>query len=296
MLILVTGAKGFVGTSLCRELTVRGDTVIRLVRNNSKSLSQEEIYWDYRSEYIDLHNLEGIDAVIHLAGENILGRWSASKKREIYNSRVKSTEFLSKVISSVHTKPKLFITASAIGVYGNSGNNFVSESTPSGRSFLAEVCRDWECAAVSASEAGIRVANLRIAMVLGNGGGAMAMMAPIFKLGLGGRLGSGKQWMSWISLYDLVRAIIFVLDNDISGPVNAGSPNPVTNSEFTGVLSKAYKRSAFLPVPAFVLKLAFGQMAQEVLLSSCRAYPKRLLDAGFEFHNSCLENTLSELV
>ena len=296
MKIIITGANGFIGSRLCQELRNRGDSVVRLARGNSADLAPEDIIWDYNSEDIDLNKLEGVDAVIHLAGENIMGRWTGTKKRKIYDSRVKSTAFLSKSFSQLHIKPNVFISASAIGVYGNSGDGVVSESSLSGKCFLAEVCRDWELASCSAADSGIRVANLRIGMVLGRGGGALERMLPLFKFGLGGRLGSGRQWMSWISLHDLIRGIIFVLDNDISGPINMCSPNPVRNLNFTQMLSSALHRSAFFLVPAFVLRAVLGHMANEVLLSSCRATPKRLLDAGFVFNHVNLENAFPELI
>ena len=296
MKILVSGAKGFIGSRLCKELSRRGEHIVRLARPHSKGISQDDVVWDYQKQEIDLQKLESLDVVIHLAGENIMGRWTAAKKHKIASSRAQATEFLARSISKLNNKPKVFISASAIGVYGNSGGNVVDETSPLGHSFLADVCSKWENSCESAVKSGIRVANLRISMVLDKSGGALLMMLPAFKFGLGGRLGSGKQWMSWITLNDLIIAIIFVIDNDISGPVNACSPNPVTNRDFTRILSEILHRPAIIPVPAAILNLLGGQMAREVLLSSCRACPQKLLDAGFEFSYPDLQTALQAAI
>ena len=296
MKVLVSGAKGFVGSRLCSELAGRGDTVVRLARKSSTGLSGDDIIWDYQAGQLDLGRLEGIDAVIHLAGENIMGRWSTGKKKRIYDSRIVSTRLLAESIAKLDNKPRVFVSASAVGFYGNTGDDIVDDRCQNGSSFLAEVCRDWEKSCEPAVDAGVRVANLRISMVLDRSGGPMAMMRPIFRMGLGGRLGNGKQWMAWVSLVDLVRAFMYVLDNNISGKFNVCSPNPVRNEDFTKALAKAYHRKPLLPVPGFILKLVCGEMASEVLLSSCRAIPKQLQECGFVFDHKNLDDSLPQII
>ena len=229
--------------------------------------------------------LEGFAAAIHLSGANVAAhRWTASYKREIESSRVQSTRALAQTLAGLRNPPQTFLIASAIGIYGNRGDELLDESSAPGSGFLADLCQQWEAATQPAVDAGIRVVNLRFGVILGPGPGALAKMLPVFRLGLGGPLGSGRQWVSWISLDDVIAAILFILDTPaLAGPVNLTAPNPVTNAEFTRALSAAVHRPAVLPAPAFALRLALGQMADEALLSSARAVPSRLIAAGFQF-------------
>jgi hypothetical protein len=273
--IAITGSSGLIGTALVGHLKSEGHTVQRLVRRSPVAV--DEVTWDPFTGYVDLDALEGVDAIIHLAGTPVADkRWTKKYKTEILNSRLLGTTTIAKAAAQI--KPDVFISASAIGWYGESGNRAVVESDRAGDDFLAAVCREWEAAADLA--VGVRTVKLRTGLVLDPTGGALGKMLPLFRLGLGGKLGNGKQWWSWITLHDVVRAIDFALVNDISGPVNLTSPNPVTNQEFTSALARALHRPALFPAPSLALKIGLGGFSSEVL-GSKRVVPKVLQDAGF---------------
>jgi uncharacterized protein (TIGR01777 family) len=276
--IAVTGASGLIGSALVGKLKSEGYTVQRLVRR--PTVSSEEIFWNPATQEIDLAALEGVDAVIHLAGAGVGDkRWTKKYKAEILNSRLLGTTTIANAVAQV--KPKVFISSSAIGWYGETGNRAVTESDRGGDDFLAAVCREWEAAADIAGD--VRTVKIRTGLVLDPTGGALGRMLPLFRFGLGGKLGNGKQWWSWITLHDQLRAIQFVLENpEISGPVNLTSPNPVTNQEFTSALARALRRPALFPAPAFALKLALGGFSTEIL-GSKKVLPTALQDAGFTF-------------
>ena len=276
--IAVTGASGLIGSALVGKLKSEGYTVQRLVRRTT--VSSEEIYWNPATQEIDLAALEGVDAIIHLAGAGVGDkRWTKKYKAEILNSRLLGTTTIANAVAQV--KPKVFITSSAIGWYGETGNHAVTETDRGGDDFLAAVCREWEAAADLAND--VRTVKIRTGLVLDPTGGALGRMLPLFRFGLGGRLGNGKQWWSWITLHDQLRAIQFVLENkEITGPVNLTSPNPVTNQEFTAALARALRRPALFPAPAFALKLALGGFSTEIL-GSKKVLPAVLQEAGFNF-------------
>jgi uncharacterized protein (TIGR01777 family) len=288
--IAVTGASGLIGNALVGYLKSQGHTVQRLVRR--AAVSSEEITWDPIAGTVDMEALAGVDAVIHLAGAGVSDkRWTKKYKSEILNSRLLGTTTIAKAVAIV--KPQVFISASAIGWYGESGNRAVIESDRVGDDFLAAVCREWESAADLAGD--VRTVKLRTGLVLDPTGGALGKMLPIFRFGLGGKLSNGKQWWSWITLHDQIRAIAFLLENKISGPVNLTSPNPVTNSEFTAGLARAMHRPALFPVPAFALKIALGGFSAEVL-GSKKVMPQALTEAGFTFDYPHISSALEKLV
>jgi uncharacterized protein (TIGR01777 family) len=288
--IAISGASGLIGTALVGHLRSEGHTVQRFVRREAKS--PDEISWDPISGFVDLNPLEGIDAVIHLAGVGVGDkRWTAKYKAEILNSRLLGTTTMATAVAQV--KPAVFISASAVGWYGESGNRSVVESDRAGDDFLATVCREWEAAADLAGD--IRTIKIRTGLVLDPTGGALGKLIPLFRLGLGGRLGSGQQWWSWITLHDEIRAICHLLESEVSGPVNLTSPNPVTNQEFTAALARAMHRPAVFPVPAFALKIAMGGFSSEVL-GSKRAVPHVLQEDGFSFDYPHVTTALAELV
>ena len=288
--IAVTGASGLIGSSLVGYLKLRGHTVQRLVRR--PAVSSEEITWDPIAGTVDMEALAGVDAVIHLAGAGVSDkRWTKKYKSEILNSRLLGTTTIAKAVAIV--KPQVFISASAIGWYGESGNRAVIESDRVGDDFLAAVCREWESAADLAGD--VRTIKLRTGLVLDPTGGALGKMLPIFRFGLGGKLSNGKQWWSWITLHDQIRAIAFLLENKVSGPVNLTSPNPVTNSEFTAGLARAMHRPALFPVPAIALKIVLGGFSAEVL-GSKKVMPQVLTEAGFTFDYPHISSALEKLV
>jgi hypothetical protein len=288
--IAVTGASGLIGSSLVGYLKSQGHTVQRLVRR--PAVSSEEITWDPIAGTVDMEALAGVDAVIHLAGAGVSDkRWTKKYKSEILNSRLLGTTTIAKAVAIV--KPQVFISASAIGWYGESGNRAVIESDRVGDDFLAAVCREWESAADLAGD--VRTVKLRTGLVLDPTGGALGKMLPIFRFGLGGKLSNGKQWWSWITLHDQIRAIAFLLENKVSGPVNLTSPNPVTNSEFTAGLARAMHRPALFPVPAIALKLVLGGFTAEVL-GSKKVMPHVLTEAGFTFDYPHISSALEKLV
>ena len=301
MKVIVTGATGLVGRALIRSLLSEGHNVTRLVRGGAQAFSApgtKAVHWEPEKGSIDANELEGHDAAVHLAGESIAdGRWSDEKKRRIRESRVVGTRLLAETLASLKEKPKVLVSASAIGFYGNRGAETLREESASSEDFLSEVCREWEKATLAASQAGIRVVHLRIGIVLSADGGALAKMLTPFKLGVGGRVGSGEQYMSWITLEDLVGVIKRALaDEKLHGPVNAVAPNAVTNDEFTKALGHVLGRPTIFPVPAFAARLAFGEMADALLLSSTRVEPARLKDAGHEFMHPDLEGALRHVL
>lgn len=288
--IAVTGASGLIGSALVGYLKSQGHTVQRLVRK--PAVSAEEITWDPTAGTVDMEALAGVDAVIHLAGAGVSDkRWTKKYKSEILNSRLLGTTTIAKAVAIV--KPQVFISASAIGWYGESGNRAVVESDRVGDDFLAAVCREWESAADLAGD--VRTVKLRTGLVLDPTGGALGKMLPIFRFGLGGKLSNGKQWWSWITLHDQIRAIAFLLENKVSGPVNLTSPNPVTNSEFTAGLARAMHRPALFPVPALALKIVLGGFSSEVL-GSKKVMPQALTEAGFTFDYPHISSALEKLV
>jgi len=288
--IAITGSSGLIGTALVGHLKSEGHTVQRLVRR--APVAVDEVTWDPQTGYVDLSALEGVDAIIHLAGAPVGDkRWTKKFKAEILNSRLMGTSTIAKAVAAV--KPDVFISASAIGWYGESGNRGVTESDRVGDDFLAAVCREWEAAADLAG--GVRTVKLRTGLVLDPTGGALGKMLPLFRLGFGGKLGSGKQWWSWITLHDVVRAVEFALVEDISGPINLTAPNPVTNQEFTSALARALHRPALFPAPAFALKAVLGGFSGEVL-GSKRVIPQALLEAGFTWDYPHLSDALKVLV
>ncbi|HUK86824.1 MAG TPA: TIGR01777 family oxidoreductase [Terriglobales bacterium] len=294
--ILVTGASGTVGTELVPALAAAGHGVTLLVRRPPRPGSAE-IQWDPTGAP-NAALFEGSDAVIHLAGESIASsNWTEDKKARILNSRVQGTATLAASLARMAKPPRVVIAASAIGYYGNRGDELLVEESTSGTGFLAEVCRQWEAALAPAVKAGIRVVNLRLGMVLSARGGALKKMLTPFKLGAGGRLGSGRQWISWISIADVVGAIQFILANDaLRGPVNAVSPQPVSNAEFTRALGRALHRPTLFPMPAFLVRLVFGQLGEELLLASQKVEPARLQAAGFPYRHSEIGACLRELL
>jgi uncharacterized protein (TIGR01777 family) len=297
MIVAITGASGMVGTALADALESDGHLVRRLVRGNVND-SEREIHWDPDAGQIDAAELNGIDAVVHLAGENIAShRWTADFKRRILESRKKGTRLLASALAALNMKPSVLVSASATGFYGVRGDEVVDERSPSGSGFLAEVCREWEAAAEPARAAGIRVVNLRIGPVLSPKGGALAKMLPPFRMGLGGVIGSGRQYFSWIEVDDLVSIIEFALENEsMNGPVNAVTPDAVTNYEFTKTLGRVLGRPTIFPMPAFAARLAFGEMADEMLIGGVRVSPHALTDAGFKFAYWQLEPALRHLL
>jgi uncharacterized protein (TIGR01777 family) len=275
------------GSAIAKALGQQGKKTLRLVRR--EVWTPEELRWnpstDKLSNELDATRLENLSAAIHLSGANVSARrWTEDYKREMTESRVGTARVLAQALARLKSPPPVLISASAVGFYGNRGDEPLNEDSAPGKGYFPTLCTAWEAATRPAEDAGIRVVHLRFGMVVGRDGGAMARLAPLFKLGLGGRLGNGRQWMSWISETDAVVAALFALQTaSLVGAVNATSPQPVTNAEFTRALSRAVHRPAFTTAPAFALRLAFGEMADEALLSSTRAYPKRLVDAGFVF-------------
>jgi uncharacterized protein len=299
--VILTGASGFIGSSLRRRFEESSKEVLQLVRR-VPSESKNEVAWDpYAMHPFDpasLSRLEGSVAAVHLSGANVSAhRWTRSYKKTIFESRTRTTDALARILAGLKTKPAVLVSASAVGIYGDRGSETLDETSSLGDSFLAEVCRAWEKASQPAADAGIRVVHLRFGVVLSTEGGALAPMLPVFRLGLGGRLGSGQQWMSWVALADVIRAIEFVLDRkEFSGAVNLVAPMPVTNSEFTRTLGQTLNRPTLLPVPAFGLRIAFGDLADNALLASQRAIPMRLQTAGFSFQHCDLGGALRSLL
>jgi uncharacterized protein (TIGR01777 family) len=296
--ILLSGASGMVGSALRAELDSRQARVTQLVRRVPQT--EAELQWNPAAAIAiaDTGPIEGLDAAIHLSGANLSEhRWTPAYRREMATSRVDSTRALAMSLAGLRRPPRALLVASAIGIYGNRGDEVLDERSAPGTGLLADLCREWEAAAAPAAAAGLRVVHLRFGVVLAPGAGALAMMLPIFRLGLGGRLGAGKQWMSWISLTDVVGAVLFLLESpSLDGAVNLVSPEPVTNAKFTRSLARLLHRPAVLPVPAFALRLALGPMVDEALLSSARVLPRKLLDAGFRFAQPSIEEALHQAI
>ena len=294
--VAVTGASGLVGRELVKQLEDDGCLVRRLVRNTVKD-AEREIHWNPAEGKIDAAELNGVDAVVHLAGENIASLWTAAKKRRIVDSRIDGTRLLCQTLASLEQKPRVLCSASAIGFYGNRGDEPVDEDSPPGEGFLADTCQAWEAETRPAWEAGIRVVQMRVGLVLSPEGGLLGKLLPVFKLGLGGVLGAGRQYMSWITRRDLVRAFCFALSNDaLHGAVNGVAPTAVTNREFTKTLGSVLGRPTFLTVPAFGMRLVAGEMADEMALASANVQPTRLTNAGFEFETPELDGALQRLL
>ncbi len=297
MKIVVSGSSGLIGSALVPYLTGSGNQVAHLVRSKPKP-GGKDIHWDPAAGYIDVPALEGYEGVVHLAGESIAeGRWSLQKKARIKNSRVEGTHLLAEALAELKNPPKVLVCSSAMGYYGNRGSEILREDSRPGSGFLADVCQEWEEAAKPAKAKGIRIIHLRTGMILSRNGGALAKMLPPFKMGAGGVVGSGEQYWSWISIDDMIGVIRHALTNEqLSGPVNAVSPNPVTNREFTKTLGRVLSRPTIFPMPAFVVRSVFGEMGDELLLASTRVEPDRLLASGYKFLHPSLEGALRHVL
>jgi len=297
MRILLSGSHGLVGRALRPKLEAEGHDVVPVVRYTPRDDS-DEVEWNPQTYSIAIARLEGCDAVVHLAGESIAeGRWTEERKRRIRDSRVRGTQLLAETLASLKNRPVTFLCASAVGFYGNRADQILTEESSPGSDFLAGVCVEWERAAAEAAQAGIRVCNMRFGVIFDVHGGALAKMLPPFRMGIGGKIGTGRQWMSWITLADVISAITFLLARqDIGGPINVVSPNPATNAEFTRTLGKILSRPTFFSVPAFGARLAFGELADALLLTSERVMPTKLQEAGFNFQYPQLETALRHIL
>jgi uncharacterized protein (TIGR01777 family) len=297
MKVLVTGSTGLIGSAIVRDLAGEGHVVTRLMRRSSAA-EKDAVLWDPDKGTVDCNGLTGYDAVVHLAGENIAGSsWTPEKKAMIRDSRVRGTGLLCESLSRLARPPATLVCASAVGYYGDRGNEILREDSPPGDGFLSEVCREWEEATGEIARAGVRVVHLRIGMVLSAEGGALAKMLPAFRAGVGGRIGSGEQYISWIALPDLVGVILHALSTDsLEGPVNAVAPQPVTNREFTKFLGRILGRPTITALPAFAAKLLFGEMADELLLASTRADPAKLIASEYRFRLPEAEGALRHLL
>ena len=288
--LAVTGASGLIGSALVPSLEAAGHRTLRVTR---RPAGPGQTRWDPESQTIDAAAFEGIDGAIHLAGENIAERWTEGHKRSILESRRQGTQLLAGTMAKLNPKPRFLIQASAVGIYGNRGSESLTERSAPGKGFAPEVAEIWEASSGAAEQAGIRVSKLRLGLVLTAAGGVLGKMLPPFKLGLGGKLGDGKQYMSWISLVDLIDVVHRVIGGqDLSGPINVTSPNPVTNEEFTHTLGRVLERPTSFAVPAMVLHAMFGQMAEEVLLGGARVLPEKLQQIGFPYRYPELEPAL----
>ena len=293
MKILVTGSSGLICSALCDTLAADRHEIIRLVRSREQA-TDSSVYWNYSTGEIDSAQLEGIDAAVHLAGENIAaGRWTEQRKQEILVSREQGTRVLAATLARLNRKPATLVSASATGYYGDRGDEPLREDSPPGEGFLADICRQWEAGLQPAVAAGIRVVTLRTGVVITRHGSLLKKVLPLFKAGLGGKLGSGRQYMSWIALDDLLGVIRFALEQrSLVGPVNAVAPQPVTNAEFTRTLGRLLHRPTIFTAPSFALRLTFGQMADEMLLSSARVVPAQLARFGYQFQFPDLDSAL----
>ncbi len=292
--VLISGSSGLIGAALVRRLTAKGWQLTRLIRSTPSAAGQ--ISWD-PAQPIPPESVSGFDAVIHLAGETIAERWTEAKKRAVRDSRVLGTRNISEALAQAAKRPALLVSASAIGIYGDRGDQVLVEQSSPGEGFLAEVCREWESATRAAAKAGIRTVQARFGIVLSRSGGALAKMLGPFRLGIGGNLGSGRQWWSWVAVDDVIGAIEHVMKTEtLEGPVNVVSPNPVTNREFTKSLASVLARPAVFPLPAFMARLALGEMADELLLASQRVEPARLRSSGYRFARPELRSALLAVV
>jgi uncharacterized protein len=292
--VLISGVSGPIGEALLPALKTSGAQVTRLMRKDSRRSGETEasLAWD-PAQPLSPETVSGFDAVIHLAGESIVGRWTESKKKKIRDSRVGGTQNLAGALARAQNKPRVLVCSSAIGYYGNRGDEVLIESSPPGSGFLAGVCREWEAATRAAADAGIRTVQIRTGVVLSRKGGALEKMLTPFKMGAGGRIGDGRQWMSWIDVQDLVSAVLHIVDSDrLQGPVNLVGPMPVKNVEFTQTLASVLERPAMFSMPALAVKLAFGEMGETVLLGSQRVEPAQLVNSGFAFRFEKLRDSL----
>ena len=292
MRIAVSGASGLIGSALVPALRDAGHEVLRLVRRTAEA--DDEVTWNPDAGTVAVSDLAGVEGVVTLSGANIGRRWTAARRAEILQSRVATAGLLARTAAQLDPKPAVFVSAGGAGVYGDRGDEILTEESALGEGFLADVGRAWEAAADPAREAGIRVVNFRQGIVLSSEGGALERMLTPFKLGLGGRIGSGRQWLSWESLPDTVAAYRFVLEGDLEGPVNLASPNPATNKQFVKALGRALGRPTVFPLPAIAVRAAFGAMGEAVLLEGQRVLPARLLDAGFAFAEPELDGALTQ--
>ena len=290
MKIAVSGASGLIGSALVPALRTAGHEVVRLVRR--EPTSPDEISWNPAAGAIDTAALTGVDAFVNLSGANIGRRWTGRRKAEILESRVQSTDLLARTAAALDPRPSVLVSSGGVGIYGDRGDEVLTEESELGSAFLADVGRAWEAAAEPAREAGVRVVSFRQGIVLSRRGGALERLLTPFRLGLGGRVGSGRQWWSWVALDDSVAGFRYALESDLEGAVNLASPNPVTNAQFVNALGRALHRPTVLPAPAFALKAAFGEMADEALLQGQRVLPARLLEAGFVFGYPDLDSAL----
>lgn len=295
--VAITGASGFLGSALADSLRRDGHEVLPLVRGEPDRRAGE-VRWDPGAGWVEADRLEGVHAVVHLAAESIDGRWTAAKKRRIRESRISGTRLIADTLASLSAPPEVLVSASAVGIYGQDrGAEKLDETSAPGTDFLSRVALEWEAAAEPAARAGVRVVYTRFAMILGADGGALGRMLPVFRLGGGGKLGSGGQWTSWITREDAVRAVRFVIDETaLRGAVNVAAPEPVTNSTFTEELGKALHRPTLMSVPEIALHLAFGEMADATILASQRVVPERLLQAGFRFHHPRIDQAFASIV
>jgi uncharacterized protein (TIGR01777 family) len=290
--VVVTGATGLIGSALVTRLRAGGSAVRRLLRS-PRGADAGDVVWDPARGALPPAALEGVDAIVHLAGEPVAHRWTAERKQAIRDSRVRSTELLAQAVLALDRKPSVFLSGSAVGYYGDRGDALLDESSAPGSDFLARVCVDWEQATAPVAAAGVRVVQLRSGIVLSPHGGALARLLPIFRLGGGGPLGSGEQWMSWIGLGDHVRAMQHALMTEsVRGPANLVAPNPVSNADFATTLGRVLKRPALVPVPAFAIELLYGEMARATLLAGQRVLPRSLVASGFAFVEPTLEGAL----
>ena len=294
MKIAVSGASGLIGSALLPTLRADGHEVVRLVRRDPAA--GDEVQWDPTAGVLDRGRLGAVDAIVNLSGENIGQRWTASRRRAILESRIGTTALLARTAAELDPRPSVMVSASAIGVYPDRGDEILTEESETGTGFQADVVRAWEAAADPAREAGLRVVSLRQSPVLAKYGGALERMLLPFKLGIGGRLGSGKQWFSWVEIGDLTAAYSHVLSKDVDGVLNASSPNPVTNEQFTQALGKALRRPTVFRVPGFAISTLFGEMGEEMLLEGRRILPARLLDSGFEFSAPTIDVALERVL
>ena len=295
--ILVSGSSGLIGSALVTSLKATGARISRLARASTVpgSSDEERIPWN-PAQPISADAVSGFDAVIHLAGESIVGRWTAAKKARLRESRIPATANLARALAQARSRPSVFLSGSAIGYYGNRGDEILTEKSSSGTGFTADLAREWEQASLPAIEAGIRTVQMRMGVVMATTGGALPRMLPAFKFGIGGKLGDGRQWMSWIDLKDVIGAIQHILRSDLlHGPVNLVAPKPVTNEEFSKTLGRVLSRPAIFPVPSFAARLAFGEMADELLLASQRVEPAKLISSGYPFGFPTLRQSLESL-